>query len=309
MFLEVFRFDFEWQILDALSTFANDFFNLLAKVISEAGSSPAVIVFITISYWCINKDRTKKIAFICFSSMSLLNTFKMLFSANRPFQYPGKEYLRKFSSTDDDGATGSSFPSGHANNSWTLYGEYFYNFKKVWLRIICVIFMILVPLSRLYLGVHFPGDVFVGAILAVAYIALMEVLYVKVKNFNIVKIITIGIFTLVGIYILIIGKENLKDFFTAYGLLVGFYFGDLLESKYVNFKHAKSFKLNVLRYVIAIAITLAAYFGLSVIRHINTPIIQITYILYAVTYGITCLIAGYVAPLLFKVIPFLREKE
>ncbi len=308
MFLEVYRFAFEWDILDFFCTFANDFFNLLAQVISEAGSSPAVIVFITISYWLIDKEKSKKIAFICFSSMSLLNTFKMLFSAARPFEYEGKKYLRKLTEAEDN-ATGSSFPSGHSNNSWTLYGEYAYNFKATWLRVICIVFMVLVPISRLYLGVHFPGDVFVGAILALAYIILMEVLYKKVKNFNIVKLIVMGIFTVVAIYILIVGQSNLKDFFSAYGLLVGFYIGDLLESKYVKFNHTKDLKLNILRYLVGIIVTLAAYFGLSLIRHIDTPIIQVTYVLYAVTYGITCVIAGYVAPLLFKVLPFLKDKK
>ncbi|HEX3047852.1 MAG TPA: phosphatase PAP2 family protein [Bacillota bacterium] len=75
-------------------------------------------------------------------------------------------------------ASGYSFPSGHSLISLTVYGFLAYlafkNIKLLWLRYLSVGILILLPvligISRIYLGVHFPSDVIGGWAVGVFWI-------------------------------------------------------------------------------------------------------------------------------------------
>ena len=77
--------------------------------------------------------------------------------------------------------TGYSFPSGHAMVSTAFYGLLIYitykNVKNKLLRnIICVVLaliIVLINLSRIYLGVHYASDVIAGTCFSISYLILM----------------------------------------------------------------------------------------------------------------------------------------
>lgn len=59
--------------------------------------------------------------------------------------------------------TSYSFPSGHSASSFTMAGMFLFNRCKV--RYIILLLASLIAFSRLYLSVHYPSDVLVGALL------------------------------------------------------------------------------------------------------------------------------------------------
>ena len=102
----------------------------------------------------------------------LNNILKIIFKRPRP----SVEHLVEVSNY--------SFPSGHAMAITCLYSLiicYIYrskpNYRNV-LIILCVLVIILVNLSRVYLGVHYFSDVFAGSMLSLSL-----VLYVSNKTF------------------------------------------------------------------------------------------------------------------------------
>ena len=76
--------------------------------------------------------------------------------------------------------TGYSFPSGHAMVSMAFYGFMIYliykKLKNKWLKwsliILNIILIVLIGMSRIYLGVHYPSDVIAGFLVGVAYLIL-----------------------------------------------------------------------------------------------------------------------------------------
>ncbi len=100
-------------------------------------------------------------------STELINViFKIIFSRSRP----------SILTLIEEG--GYSFPSGHAMASISLYGFLFYlaykKIKKNSTRFITclalLLIIILVGLSRIYLGVHYASDILAGYLLAVAWL-------------------------------------------------------------------------------------------------------------------------------------------
>ena len=68
-------------------------------------------------------------------------------------------------------ATGYSFPSGHTQNAVGTFGAIALQTKQRWVRWACIALVLLVPFSRMYLGVHTPLDVGVSFVLALALAA------------------------------------------------------------------------------------------------------------------------------------------
>ena len=76
-----------------------------------------------------------------------------------PLPQTAIEYLRT-NRFDDFG-----LPSGHTSGAVTTWGSFFVFYKNIWNRIFCGILIILIPLSRMYLGRHFIADVLSGYVL------------------------------------------------------------------------------------------------------------------------------------------------
>ena len=68
-------------------------------------------------------------------------------------------------------ATGYSFPSGHTQNAVGTFGAIAVTAKRRWVRWVCIALIVLVPFSRMYLGVHTPKDVGVAFALALLLLA------------------------------------------------------------------------------------------------------------------------------------------
>ncbi|KAF0816239.1 MULTISPECIES: phosphatase PAP2 family protein [unclassified Cytobacillus] len=76
---------------------------------------------------------------------------------------------------------GFSFPSGHSMGSFIFYGSLAYiiihlakrkRWKAAWTFMLCC-FIIMIGLSRIYLGVHFPSDVIAGFAAGGAWLIIM----------------------------------------------------------------------------------------------------------------------------------------
>ena len=266
-------FEFEMKFMEWLYQIGNKFLDVFFWLISQLGGSIAIILFMSITYWIINKNNGKKMAYAIIASMTFNNLLKSFFGARRPFEFEGHEHLKKLEGTPlSSHATGSSFPSGHSQNSASAFASLMLYFKKKWIHIISICFIILVPLSRLYLGVHFPHDVFVGTMIGLLFAFLSFKLLQKTNKMGLIYLITCLIFTP-----FLFLKNTNYDFFRSYGLLIGSEIGILFEEKFVNFETNNLSKKNIiLRLLIGFSILLVLYMGgkmINVFEEINALVV------------------------------------
>jgi undecaprenyl-diphosphatase len=78
-------------------------------------------------------------------------------------------------------AAGYSFPSGHSMSAFTMYGITIYflwkHLRRGWVRtgvaMLCLFMVVMIGLSRIYLGVHYPSDVIGGYFISAAWLTLV----------------------------------------------------------------------------------------------------------------------------------------
>ena len=110
----------------------------------------------------------------------MIYILKMIFDVNRPLGGIVPTF-------------GSSFPSYHATIVTIFFvmlmyilADYFKKWVQIIFNIICIVAVLLVSFSRVYLGVHWVSDVFVGILLGllVCYVFILLLRRVMVKWIN-----------------------------------------------------------------------------------------------------------------------------
>ena len=247
------------EVVLFLQEMRNGFFDFFFGFISFLGEEYVYIIIFAVIYYAYDKKMGEFLAITLGFSATVNTIIKNLVGAPRPFEkYPDLvENLRP------DTAGGKSFPSGHTQNfSTVLFSSAFY-LKHIKLFYISFVLVLLMMLSRMYLGVHFLEDVAVSAVLG------LVVAYGLYKVFNKYYEDTITLHKLyIGLVIIVfpfIFFLNGEDFFKSYGLLVGFVVGIIIEKKYINFKMDVKLMSKVIRVIFGIIIMISVQQGVKIL--------------------------------------------
>jgi undecaprenyl-diphosphatase len=155
-----FKEGFTWDapIILAIHHLGNPVMDFIMKAVTLTGGSVAIILAIILFVWFARQHNYLDAATIAIglSGGAALNSImKVLLSRPRPSLFPPLVY-----------ASGFSFPSGHVAASVAVYG---FLAVLLWrhghrgLAILSGAWVLVVAVSRIYLGVHYPSDA-LGAI-------------------------------------------------------------------------------------------------------------------------------------------------
>lgn len=136
--------------------------------VTYLGDEIAFMVVAFVLFWCIDK-RTGYYAFLAGLFGTIGNQFlKIACRIPRPWVLDPDFTIVESARA---AATGYSFPSGHTQNAVSTFGAAAVMSKRKWVRAVCLAVILLVPFSRMYLGVHTPLDVGVAFAMALLLLA------------------------------------------------------------------------------------------------------------------------------------------
>ena len=245
--------EFELNIIRAIQSIANPFLDGLFQFITMFGEEAILIPLIAVIYWAFNKKMGEYIAYASLTSVLVNGAIKDIFKAKRPIGEPGIRSLKV------ETATGYSFPSGHTQGTASFWGAIAIYLKKNYMYGISGLIIVLVAISRLYLGVHYPKDVLFGAIFGIITSFITYKLFNKVNNKIALYFITFIIFIPALLY------AHSADFIKGMGTFLGFALGIYVEKKYVNFSVEGKSINKILRVVIGLAILILLKVGLKAV--------------------------------------------
>jgi membrane-associated phospholipid phosphatase len=106
-------------------------------------------------FWCIDAGLGLRMGLGLSISVSLNSILKLAFHSPRPYWVnPSVQPMAA--------ETSFGLPSAHAQNAVVVWGLLAAWIKKTWAWVLAILIMLMIGLSRIYLGVHFLGDVLAG---------------------------------------------------------------------------------------------------------------------------------------------------
>ena len=158
-------------ILEGIRNPALDtFFSLLTHL----GSEIVFMVLAVVIYWCCSKSQGLYLLSVGCLGTTINQALKITCRVPRPWVRDPNFTIVEAARAD---ATGYSFPSGHTQSAFGVFGCLARDAKQRWLAILYWIVAVLVGFSRMYLGVHTPADVVVSIVVALVLIFAMHPLF------------------------------------------------------------------------------------------------------------------------------------
>lgn len=269
------------------------------------GEELVIIAVMGVIYWGIDKNKGEMIGASVMATAVVNPLVKNIFCRVRPF-----DTLPEIKNLKD--VDGFSFPSGHSSSSSSLMTSLALTYRKQkakWLVALSIAIPLLVALSRNYLGAHWISDVVVGLALGVGVSFAMVF---ALSYFNKYLVYAIAI---------VVGASGFfycttSDYFTSYGLLIGFVCAVAFEQKVTKFENTKTW------WRIALRVIGGGIVYLAVSKVLKLPVQHLLYngeevkagmetwehIYRTFRYALTCFVAMGVYPLLFKPVERLWKK-
>ena len=146
-------------VFESLRFFASDQLTEIFKIITNLGSFWGILIVIFLVFLV-----SRKVSYICLGASIIQTSLNRVIKAIVRRPRPNVDVFIRESNF--------SFPSGHAMAITCLYGLLIYYLYKSEIRyrklliVICVLIIVLVSLSRVYLGVHYFSDIIGGILLS-----------------------------------------------------------------------------------------------------------------------------------------------
>ena len=250
------------------------FLDAVMQAFTCFGEELAFLLLALTIFWCVSKEEGYYLLIVGFFGTVLNQFLKLLCRIPRPWvRDPSFTIVESARS----GAGGYSFPSGHTQNAVAAYGGMFCITKKLWVRVVCMALALLIPFSRLYLGVHTPLDVgvsfLIGWLLVLAFYPLLEEIGHRgevLERIWLILLVPAALFLLYALRVRAGASGDAANFdhavktaWSMLGLVIGAIVSVFADRHYTRFETQAVWWAQILKVVLGLALTLAVRVALK----------------------------------------------
>ncbi|MGE5225159.1 MAG: phosphatase PAP2 family protein [Omnitrophica WOR_2 bacterium] len=308
-------FSFGIQLIQALQILSPaldgvmQFFTFLGRV-------EFYLLLMPLIYWLVDAQLGMRVFLLLIGSNYITNGFKQLMRQPRPYWIGDVRGIGL--------ETSYGLPSSHASDSLSIWGYLAYRVRTAWFWVLACTVILLISLSRLYLGVHFPTDILGGWLTGLIAIFLLttgeRLLLPWLKKQSQASLIAISFS--VSLAMILVGRlvialvastpdpaswaqfsteaRTLTSSFSLAGALFGGVAGYILMLNHARFQVKRAVWQQAACYLLGIAGILLIYFGLDMLfASIAADESVAGYTLRYIRYGTVCLWAMFGAPWAF----------
>ena len=280
----------------------------IMSLITQLGDELCFMVIAITMFWCIDKRRGYYLLSVGFLGTVINQFLKLVFRIPRPWVLDPNFTIVE---SAREAATGYSFPSGHTQNAVGTMGGGARSSKQRWVQIVCVVLLLLVSFSRMYLGVHTPLDVSVSFVIATVLLLVLYPVFEKMEEKPNLMYILMSVMIVLGVaYLLFVSlypfpadvdADNLasgtKNAYTLLGATLGVLVAFHVDRKHTNFSTEAPLAGQLLKLVIGLLLTIAIKSG-------TKPLLNLIFgghhVANLVRYFLMVIFAGVLWPMTFK---------
>ncbi len=252
------------EVLNNLHIFAGSWLDVLMAWITALGNEIFYVLMIPLMYWCVSKRLASLVGASFLVSALVNDVAKHIYENPRPAAELLKEGIRelnmKYIPENSPG-----FPSGHTQNTVVFWGTLAWFARRRIITVISALLIVLIPYSRMYLGIHYLGDVIGGFIIgAILFFILIWLLpWIEKSYINFREITLIVIFLLLPLFLMMVltGNEIAK----TTGVMSGYLIGLILADKRIAFNPRTGPVPAVLKFALGAVGLIAIKSGIKII--------------------------------------------
>jgi len=260
--------------------------------ITDLNSEQFYIIVLPLIYWVVSRELGLRLSLMLLTAALTNTMLKEAFALPRPSEAEGVRILH----AESGGNAG--FPSGHAQDTTAVWGYLAARYgpgRRLWYWIAGAV-VLLVGLSRIYLGLHYPRDILGGIFFGLLLVGAARWLERRGRYWR----LSAGARWLLPVVPLVALPLVEDPFaFRIVGFLVGAIGGYLLDLEFVRFATRSSIGGHVIKLVLG-------YGGFMGLRVATSPLFP-EGILQVVRYGLLGLWITAVAPALFRALGLVKD--
>ena len=284
-------------LLESLRTPLGDAF---FSTITHLGGETLLIVMGLLLFWCVDKWEGYYMLTVGLTGTIVNQFLKLWFRIPRPWV---RDPAFTIVESAREGASGYSFPSGHTQSSVGIFASLARWNRQRWLRAVCIALCVLVPLSRMYLGVHTPADVLVSVVIALTLVLVLCPLLQKAKDSPaLMRCILLVMVVLAGGYL----ACGTKNAYTMMGCMLGLWLAYETDLRWLKFDTKAPLLGQVLKLGLGFGLLLAIKVGAKAPLR---ALIGSDYPADGIRYFLMVAFAGCVWPLTFRFFQKIGKKK